>query len=110
MPSFEELRRAGFDPREVQPLVREFYEHTAGFAMDVWSKAYFPASTGSRLDADRVGLSHQTWRGGHVFIDERGALRCDHTVRFLGLPVLRLHYKMVRVSEPAAPPSQARWL
>jgi hypothetical protein len=23
-------------------------------------------------------------------------LRCDHAVRFLGLPVLRLHYKMTR--------------
>jgi hypothetical protein len=23
-------------------------------------------------------------------------LRCDHAIRFLGLPVLRLHYKMSR--------------
>lgn len=222
VPSFELLRRAGFDPREVQPLVREFYEHTTGFAMDVWSKAYFPASvalfllvktisrqvnqlnfplspldtargvvseiislrrpdgsvrytgwfrtlahqqhvlytgfymverapnddapcvkvvfpmprgnatvvlrpgiepdgslildsSGRRfgdqgfyrvqaLDADRVRVWHiKTLRERfHVFVDERGALRCDHTVRFLGLPVLRLHYKMVRASGAAA--------
>jgi hypothetical protein len=31
----------------------------------------------------------------HVYVDERGVLRCDHSVRFLGLPVLRLHYKIV---------------
>jgi hypothetical protein len=30
-----------------------------------------------------------------VFVDEHGVLRCDHHVRFLGLPVLRLHYKIV---------------
>jgi len=23
-------------------------------------------------------------------------LRCDHSVRFLGIPVLKLHYKMFR--------------
>lgn len=31
-----------------------------------------------------------------VFVDEKGTLRCDHRVSFLGLPVLRLHYKMFR--------------
>jgi hypothetical protein len=29
-----------------------------------------------------------------VFVDEAGVLRCDHAIRFLGLPVLRLHYKI----------------
>ena len=31
-----------------------------------------------------------------VFTDPDGTLRCDHGVRFLGLPVLHLHYKLVR--------------
>jgi hypothetical protein len=31
-----------------------------------------------------------------VYVDERGVLRCDHAIRFLGMPVLRLHYKMSR--------------
>jgi hypothetical protein len=32
----------------------------------------------------------------HVYVDAAGVLRCDHTVRFLGLPVLHLHYKIIR--------------
>jgi hypothetical protein len=30
----------------------------------------------------------------HVYVDDRGDLRTDHSVRFMGLGVLRLHYKM----------------
>ncbi|MCI0485194.1 MAG: hypothetical protein L0229_01070 [Blastocatellia bacterium] len=30
----------------------------------------------------------------HVYIDDLGTLRTDHTVRFLGLTTLRLHYKL----------------
>jgi hypothetical protein len=30
----------------------------------------------------------------HVWVDEAGTLRTDHTVRFLGMAVLRLHYKL----------------
>jgi len=29
-----------------------------------------------------------------VYVDESGTLRCDHWVRFLGLPVLHLHYRI----------------
>jgi hypothetical protein len=29
-----------------------------------------------------------------VYVDDRGELRCDHRVRFLGLRVLTLHYRM----------------
>ena len=32
-----------------------------------------------------------------VYVDGAGALRCDHRVRFLGLKVLHLHYRMDRV-------------
>ena len=32
----------------------------------------------------------------HVYVTPDGVLRCDHAVRFLGLPVLRLHYKIFR--------------
>ena len=31
-----------------------------------------------------------------VFVDAEGTLRCDHAVRFLGLPVLALHYRIER--------------
>jgi hypothetical protein len=32
----------------------------------------------------------------HVYIDPQGTLRTAHTVRFLGLTILRLHYKLER--------------
>jgi hypothetical protein len=41
----------------------------------------------------------------HVYLDWKGVLRTEHTVRFLGFTVLRLVYKMERVgptSQPAA--------
>jgi hypothetical protein len=31
-----------------------------------------------------------------VYVDTDGTLRCDHAVRFLGMPVLRLHYRIER--------------
>src|SRR5450432_1792109 len=44
VPDFAALRGASFDPTSVHPLVREFYEHTTRFAMDVWSQTYFPTN------------------------------------------------------------------
>jgi hypothetical protein len=38
----------------------------------------------------------------HVYVTEDGVLRCDHAVRFLGLPVLRLHYKIFRRLDASA--------
>ncbi len=35
----------------------------------------------------------------HVWVDERGTLRTDHTVRFMGVGVLRLHYKLTRTGD-----------
>ena len=37
----------------------------------------------------------------HVYVDREGTLRTAHRVRFLGLTVLRLHYKMERTRAPA---------
>jgi hypothetical protein len=34
----------------------------------------------------------------HVYVDAEGVLRTDHFVFFLGLTIIRLHYKMTRVS------------
>jgi hypothetical protein len=44
VPSFEPLRGPRFDPAALQRPVRDFYEHTAAYAMDVWSRTYFPAN------------------------------------------------------------------
>jgi hypothetical protein len=37
----------------------------------------------------------------HVYVDDDGVLRTDHTIRYLGLPVMRLHYKIVPVRRVA---------
>jgi hypothetical protein len=42
-----------------------------------------------------------------VYVDGRGVLRCDHTVHFLGLPVLRLHYKITARPSAASEPRDA---
>ena len=33
----------------------------------------------------------------HVYVDAEQVLRTDHTVFFLGLSIIRLHYKMTRI-------------
>jgi hypothetical protein len=43
----------------------------------------------------------------HVYLDDDGVLRTDHVISFVGLTILRLHYKMTlagktRTSEPVA--------
>jgi hypothetical protein len=43
----------------------------------------------------------------HVYVDAAGVLRTEHTVRFLGVTVLRLLYKMERVAEKAGQASGA---
>jgi hypothetical protein len=217
VPEFAALRGEHCDPDRLDPRVREFYEHTTRFAMDVWSQTYFPTSLAlyllvttisrqvnqlnfplSPLESAR-GMSseiialrtpdgsirytgwfrtlgeearvlytgfYMTERPPHsgpcvkvvfpmpngnatvilapeidpdgslvldssgkrfgdpgfyrvqrrdndrvrvwqiktlkerfrVYVDDHGVLRCDHSVRFLGLPVLRLHYKIVKRS------------
>ena len=214
VPDFAMLASPAFDPARLHPAIRDFYEHTADFAMDVWSKLYFPTNIGvfllvttisrqvdqlnfplSPLDAARgmsseiitlrrrdgrvrytgwfrtlgdakavlytgfymteqapneagpsvkvvfpmpngnatvvlrpqaepdgaltldssgrrfgdAGFYRLAARGPdhvkvwhirslkehfRVYVDAQGVLRCDHMVRFLGLPVLRLHYKI----------------
>jgi hypothetical protein len=221
IPDFSALVRDGFDPARAHPLVREFYEHTTRFALDVWSRTYFPTNIGlwllvttisrqvnqlnfplSPLDTARGmeseiilmrradgGIKYTGWfrtlaaqqrvlytgfymtqrvpletgacvkvvfpmpRGNatvilrasldetgalildssgrrfgeagfyrvqacpggrarvwristlrehfRVYVDAAGVLRCDHRVKFLGLPCLTLHYKMTRVAAQA---------
>ena len=55
-------------------------------------------------DAERVRVWHiRTLKEHfHVYVDDAGVLRCDHGVRFLGLPVLKLHYKIAKRALHAA--------
>jgi hypothetical protein len=43
----------------------------------------------------------------HVYVGPQGALRTDHTVRFLGLTPLRLHYKLERLRGALGPAQSA---
>lgn len=60
-----------------------------------------------RIDAQRT----RAWRVRtlrehfRVFVDDTGERRCDHRIRFLGLPVLHLHYRMEQRREPEPAPA-----
>jgi len=41
VPNFESLRALSFNPDEVHPQIRHFYEHTAAYRLEVWSEVYF---------------------------------------------------------------------
>jgi hypothetical protein len=41
---------------------------------------------------------HELFR---VYVDPEGVLRTDHKISFIGLTILRLHYKMTRLAERA---------
>lgn len=59
VPDFDRLAWDGFDPRRVDPLIREFYEHTSRFAITVtavdWNGAWHAAGRLFRAWADRAG-------------------------------------------------------
>lgn len=224
--SFDELASDAFDPRLVDPRIRDFYEDTAGYRLDTWASVHFPArlalwllvTTISRrvqqldlpldgLDTargiaseiillrDRQGTVRYTgwfrrrvhdgrvlftgfymtqrvpvrgvtcvkavfpmpdgnatvilrpvndgadlhltsvgdafgdvgfyrlhrsgdgvrvWRVGHLhdtlhlYVDDEGCVRCDHQIRFLGLDVITLQYRMTPVSRlPATVPGHS---
>lgn len=52
-----------------------------------------------RIVVWRVTTLHEDF---HVYLDEESILRCDHSVRFLGMPILHLHYRIERTREVSA--------
>ncbi len=44
IPSFDALAGRSFDPSLIAPEVRDFYEHTGAYRMDVWAKTFFPSN------------------------------------------------------------------
>jgi len=46
---------------------------------------------GGRLLVWRVTTLHEEFR---VYLDDASVLRCDHSVKFMGMPVLHLHYRI----------------
>lgn len=51
---------------------------------------------GDRIRVWRVSTLHEDFE---VYVDPAGVLRCDHVVRFLGMRVLHLHYRIERTRE-----------
>src|SRR3954470_18095434 len=92
VPRFEQLRGDSFDPSAVHPLVREFYERTDTFAMDVWSQRFFPLSLGVYLlvktisrQVDQLNFPLAPLDTAHGMASEIIALRRgDGTVRYTG--------------------------
>jgi hypothetical protein len=92
VPSFEQLRSPSFDPSKVHPLVREFYEHTTAFAMDVWSRTYFPANIGMWLlvktisrQVNQLNFPLSPLDTAHGMVSEIISMRRpDGTVRYTG--------------------------
>ncbi len=92
VPSFEQLRSDGFDPQAVHPLVREFYEHTTRFTMDVWSRTYIPASIALWLlvrtisrQVNQLNFPLSPLETAHGMVSEIITLRRpDGTVRYTG--------------------------
>ena len=41
----------------------------------------------------RISTLHEDF---HIYVDDANVLRCDHSIRFLGMPILHLHYRMER--------------
>ena len=48
----------------------------------------------NRNNVMRVWRIHSLREKFRVYVDDEGILRCDHSVRFLGLPVISLHYRI----------------
>jgi len=51
-------------------------------------------------DAWRVRYFQTLHETFHVYVDEDDVLRTDHLIEFLGLTILRLHYKMTLADKP----------
>jgi hypothetical protein len=62
---------------------------------------------GTRLRVWYIRTLHETFR---LYVDESDTVRCEHDVRFLGMRVLTLHYRIASAavsSEVAVRPAQA---
>lgn len=79
-------------------ILRPEYDRDGRFRLVSWGKRFGDAGFYRvlDLDAERLKVRYlKTLRERFdVYSDEEGVLRCDHEVRFLGITMLRLHYRM----------------
>lgn len=90
IPRFEVLRSRTFDPDRVDPKIRDFYV-SAGRGFGDAGFYRTQRSGHDRLRIWRVQTLHERFE---LFVDAQQTLRCEHAVRFLRMPVLKLHYRI----------------
>jgi hypothetical protein len=59
-----------------------------------WGRSGFYRLVRSGTDHWRVRYVKTLHELFHVYVDDEGVLRTEHTISFLGLTIIRLHYKM----------------
>lgn len=64
-----------------------------------WGKSGFYRIVESGPDHWRVRNFTSLHELFHVYVDTDGTLRCDHKISFVGLTILRLHYKITALPE-----------
>lgn len=68
-----------------------------------WGRSGFYRMVSSKGNLRRVRYVKTLHELFRVYVDHEGVLRTDHTISFLGLTILRLHYKMSRTASPVGP-------
>lgn len=104
-------------PREENPCVKVTFPcygsssvylrpqvHPDGsFGLESTGGAFGGAGFYRILEAGRAAWRVRNFKTLHeifrVYVDDEGVLRTDHTITFLGLAILRLHYKMTRTDK-----------
>jgi hypothetical protein len=72
-----------------------------------WGRSGFYRIVHSGADHRRVRYVKTLHELFHVYVDKEGVLRTEHTISFLGLAIIRLHYKMSPAPSHAGKSAQA---
>jgi hypothetical protein len=72
-----------------------------------WGRSGFYRLAASGDDHWRVRYVRTLHELFHVYVDNENILRVDHTISFLGMSIIRLHYKMLRNGTTAVEQSDA---
>lgn len=67
-----------------------------------WGRSGFYRIVKSGEDCWRVRNFTTLHELFHVYVDSEGVLRCDHKISFVGLTILKLHYKMTAAENATA--------
>ena len=72
-----------------------------------WGRSGFYRIVRSGAEHRRVRYVKTLHELFHVYVDKEGVLRTEHTISFLGLAIIRLHYKMSPAPSDAGKSAQA---